>query len=48
MTDLTWPAVILLALADSVNPCALAVLFMILIAIMLIDSNKKTKVLAAV
>jgi cytochrome c biogenesis protein CcdA len=43
--ELTWPAVILLALADSVNPCALAVLFMILMSIMIYNPNKKSKVL---
>ena len=30
MDGLTWPVVIALALADSVNPCVLAILFMIL------------------
>ena len=45
--DLNLLAVISLALADSINPCALAVLFMILISIMIYNSNKKSKVLAA-
>jgi len=47
MDGLTWPGIIALALADSVNPCALAVLFMILVAIMMYNPNKKTKVLGA-
>ncbi len=47
MTELTWPAVIGLAIADSVNPCALAVLFMILISIMIYNPNKKSKVFKA-
>jgi len=47
MAELTLPAVITLALADSVNPCELAVLFMVLIAIMMYNPNKKSKVLLA-
>ena len=47
MADLTWTMVTSLAIADSVNPCALAVLFMILISIMIYNPNKKSKVLLA-
>ncbi|MEA3329949.1 MAG: hypothetical protein U9Q06_04365 [Nanoarchaeota archaeon] len=42
-----WLQVVVLGAADSVNPCALAVLFMILISIMLYNPNKKKKVLMA-
>jgi len=47
MTELTLLAIIALAIADSVNPCALAVLFMILVSIMIYNINKKSKVLLA-
>lgn len=45
MNDITWIGTITLALADSVNPCALAVLFMILVSIMMYNPKKKSKIL---
>jgi len=45
--ELTWLAVISLAIADSLNPCVLAILFLILISIMIYNPNKKIKVLFA-
>ena len=47
MENLTWIGTISLAIADSINPCALAVLFMILISIMVYNQGKKSKVLYA-
>ena len=47
MVDLTWPVVVSLAVADSINPCDLAILFMILVSIMIYNPNKKSKVLLA-
>jgi len=43
--ELSLFAIISLAIADSVNPCALAVLFMILVSIMVYNPGKKSKVL---
>lgn len=45
--ELTWFAVISLAIADSINPCVLSILFLILVFIMLANSEKKSKVLLA-
>ena len=45
--DLNLLAVISLAVADSVNPCELAILFMILVSIMLYNPHQKSKVLVA-
>src|SRR3989339_290393 len=42
LTKIAW-----LALADSVNPCAIAVLIMVLVAIMIQNPEKKRKVLYA-
>jgi cytochrome c biogenesis protein CcdA len=46
-TDFTLGKMTLLALADSVNPCAIAVLTMILVAILIQNPEKKKKVLYA-
>jgi cytochrome c biogenesis protein CcdA len=46
-TDFTLGKITLLALADSVNPCAIAVLAMILIAILIQNPEKRKKVLYA-
>jgi len=43
MTDLNFTVITGLALADSVNPCAIAVLTMVLIAIMAQNPGKKKK-----
>ncbi len=45
MADLSFIGITSLALADSVNPCAIAVLTMVLIAIMMQNPNKRKKVL---
>ena len=47
MSDFTIGGITLLALADSVNPCAIAVLTMVLMAILIQDPTKKRKVLFA-
>jgi cytochrome c biogenesis protein CcdA len=46
-TDFTLGKITLLALADSVNPCAIAVLAMILITILIQNPEKRKKVLHA-
>jgi len=46
-TDFTLGKITLLALADSVNPCAIAVLTMILFAILIQNPEKRKKVLHA-
>jgi cytochrome c biogenesis protein CcdA len=46
-TDFTLGKITLLALADSVNPCAIAVLAMILITILIQNPEKKKRVLYA-
>jgi cytochrome c biogenesis protein CcdA len=46
-TDFTLGKITLLALADSVNPCAIAVLAMILITILIQNPEKRNKVLYA-
>jgi cytochrome c biogenesis protein CcdA len=46
-TDFTLGKITLLALADSVNPCAMAVLAMILITILIQNPEKRKKVLYA-
>jgi len=45
MTDLTLIRIITLALADAINPCAFAVMTMVLVSILLADPEKKNKVL---
>jgi len=45
MTDFTLLKITSLALADSVNPCAMAILTMVLIAIMIKNPDKKRKIL---
>ena len=45
MTDFTIGRITLLALADSVNPCAIAVLTMVLMTILIQNPEKKKKVL---
>jgi len=45
--NFTFGKITLLALADSVNPCAIAVLTMVLIAILIQNPEKKKKVLYA-
>ena len=45
MTDFTLGKITLLALADSVNPCAIAVLTMVLVAILIQDPEKRKKIL---
>jgi cytochrome c biogenesis protein CcdA len=45
MTDFNLIKITSLALADSVNPCAMAILTMVLIAIMIKNPNKKRKIL---
>lgn len=45
MPDLTLIRIITLALADAINPCALAVMTMVLIAILLENPEKRHKVL---
>lgn len=45
MTDLSFIGITSLALADSVNPCAIAVLAMVLIAIMSQNPDKRKKIL---
>ena len=45
MTDFTFGKITLLALADSVNPCAIAVLTMVLVAILIQDPEKRKKIL---
>lgn len=45
MNELNIGKITMLALADSVNPCALAVLVMVLITILIQNPNKKRKVL---
>lgn len=45
MTDLSFIGITSLALADSVNPCAIAVLTMVLIAIMMQNPDKRKKIL---
>jgi cytochrome c biogenesis protein CcdA len=45
MTDLSFIGITSLALADSVNPCAIAVLAMVLLAIMSQNPDKRKKVL---
>ena len=47
MPDFTLGRITLLALADSVNPCAIAVLAMILLTIMIQNPEKRKKVLYA-
>jgi len=48
MSDaLTFTKITTLALADSVNPCAIAVLTMVLVAILIQNPEKKKRVLAA-
>ena len=46
-TDFTLGKITLLALADSVNPCAIAVLAMVLITILIQNPEKRKKVLYA-
>ncbi len=46
-TDFTLGKITLLALADSVNPCAMAVLAMVLITILIQNPEKRKKVLYA-
>jgi len=45
MTDFTFGKITLLALADSVNPCAIAVLTMVLVAILIQNPEKRKKIL---
>jgi len=45
--ELTWAKIVSLAAVDAVNPCAIAVLALMLIAIMSYNPKKKTKVLLA-
>ena len=45
MVDINLGRITLLALADSVNPCAIAVLTMVLMAILIQNPEKKKKVL---
>jgi cytochrome c biogenesis protein CcdA len=45
ITDCTIPKITALALADAVNPCAIAVLTMILISILIQNPDKREKVL---
>jgi cytochrome c biogenesis protein CcdA len=45
MTDLTIIRIIGLALADAINPCALAVMAMVLVSILLTETHKKHRVL---
>ena len=45
MTDFTLGKITLLALADSVNPCAIAVLTMVLVAILIQNPEKRKKIL---
>jgi cytochrome c biogenesis protein CcdA len=45
MTNLNFIGITFLALADSINPCAIAVLTMILIAIMTQNPDKRKKIL---
>lgn len=47
INDLNFLRITLLALADSVNPCAIAVLAMVLMAILIQNPDKKKKVLLA-
>lgn len=47
MSDLTIAKITLLALADSVNPCAIAVLAMVLMTILIQNPEKRKKVLYA-
>jgi len=47
MTDLNFLRITTLALADSVNPCAIAVLTMVLVAILMQNPEKKKRVLYA-
>jgi len=44
-TDFTLGKITVLALADSVNPCAIAVLAMVLITILIQNPEKRNKVL---
>lgn len=45
MADLTLIKIITLAAADAINPCAFAVMTMVLVAILIANPNKKHKVL---
>lgn len=45
MTDLSFIGITSLALADSINPCAIAVLTMVLVAIMAQNPDKRKKIL---
>src|SRR3989344_6988738 len=45
MADLTLLRIITLALADAINPCAFAVMTMVLVAILLENPEKRHKVL---
>ncbi len=47
MVDLTLPTIVLLAAADAVNPCAMAVLVLVLINILLENPKNEKKILKA-
>ena len=45
MAEITLLRIITLALADAINPCALAVMTMVLVSIMLVEPEKRHKIL---
>ena len=45
VVDITWPVVITTALVDSINPCAIGVLIL-LISTLIVMHNQRSKMLA--